>query len=256
MACLRLNGPNPSSKVPYSISNCMKNSTLIISLLAAISGWSSPIYLDLDSSSSNYVSNVGGSDNTIKYTAGGLSIEATAWSRLNFGPAFSQSKLIRYSGGLGVEADAFRNSSGTWVYDTGTPQHSIDNSQSYDYVFLSFSSSIVLDKVNIGWVSGDSDFQLWIGTNILAPSGFGTFPFTESNTVTNGNIRNADVNAGGFVGNSILIAASTISPYNTGKDYFKLKGLTFDVPPSVPDSGSTFMLLGAGLLLAAILRRK
>lgn len=43
---------------------------------------------------------------------------------------------------------------------------------------------------------------------------------------------------------------------NSGYDYFKLKGLTFDVPRYVPATGSTFMLLGAGLLVAAILRRR
>lgn len=205
-------------------------------------------YLDLDSSSSDFVSSVGGANNTITYQDNGVTVTAQAWSQLGQGSSFTQSKLVRYSSGLGVIND---------TEGSGSPNHAIDNVGSFDYVYFSFDRIVDLSRVLIGYISGDSDFQLWIGTDVTAPSGFfGGFEHSEINWSTQSSgARWANVNGSSVLGNSILIGANTDQSENGYEDYFKLRALEFDVA-NVPDASSTLALLGLGMISLIAVRRK
>jgi hypothetical protein len=88
-----------------------------------------------------------------------------------------------------------------------------------------------LDKAFLGFVSGDSDLQVWIGNST---SGFNTnltlnnsllnqAGFSEVNTTTSGSARWADLNSGNIAGNYIIIAADTTD--TSPEDNFKIENL-------------------------------
>jgi len=180
----------------------------------------------------------GGTAGSYVFSAGGVSVTvtATSWD----GSAWRTASVGRYSEGLGVS-----NSSG---WDANSPQHATDNNGWDDYLVFQFSEPVDVGSVYLGWVSNDSDFRYWIGntqSDVRTTAG-GT-------GVSGGSSPNLyNINGGDLTGTYFSIAASLTS----SNDYFKVKKLTFERVPSVPDEGATAALLGLGLLGVLALRRR
>jgi hypothetical protein len=83
-------------------------------------------------------------------------------------------------------------------------------------VLFEFSQSVVVDKAYLGYVVGDSDAKVWIGTVngafdshiTLSDAVLSSMGFTEVNATTLTSARWADLNANGFVGNVLIVAAA------------------------------------------------
>lgn len=80
-----------------------------------------------------------------------------------------------YSGGLG-EKNLDAGSGDTWESDA--PEHAVDNNQRYDAVLLSFTDTVKLSSLNIGW-KGDGTVRDGVAINdsdmtVLAYVGAGT----------------------------------------------------------------------------------
>ncbi|GBF79047.1 Ser-Asp rich fibrinogen-binding, bone sialoprotein-binding protein [Aphanothece sacrum FPU1] len=144
--------------------------------------------------------------NTRTFTAGGINVTASAFSRVDgTNGAWAKGYLGSYGGGLGVTD----SSEGNGANNT----HTVDNvGGRNNYVLFQFSESVVLDKAYLGFVVDDSDISLWIGNfgtpiTTLSDSVLNSFGFTEVNDTTLTTARWADVNAGNYAGNTIVIAA-------------------------------------------------
>jgi hypothetical protein len=176
----------------------------------------------------------------------GVTVTVTAFgnSSSNSTGAFSTAAVAQYSGGLGVK----NQNEGTNV---GQPNHATDNYGSVDYLRFTFSSSVTLSAVSFGWYQTDDDFKYWIGNNLTSGS------LSSGGTSVDGTGANSYGISG--IGNTLWLAAQP-NTADWGHSYFKLKSLTFTVTPppttTVPDAGSTLILLGLGLLgLAGVKRR-
>ncbi len=156
-------------------------------------------------------------------TSNGVSVNASAFSRDRATGAWATAYLGAYGGGLGVTDGSEGDGSG----DT----HTVDNLGGFDnYILFEFSQSVVIDAATLGYVVGDSDLTVWIGTvpnaygnhQTLSDSLLSSF-YTEENLTTLSSARVADINAGGISGNILIIAAlaSDTSP----EDRFKVGSL-------------------------------
>jgi hypothetical protein len=165
----------------------------------------------------------GTAGNIRTFSAGGVSVKTSAFSRDTNG-VWSTSYLGSYSGGLGVTDGSENGSSDT---------HTVDNSGRDNYVLFEFSQNVVIDSAFLGYVVGDSDLKVWIGTKTdpftthqtLSDSFLSSLGFSEVNETTSSSTRTADLNAGGIAGNVLVIAANTGEP--TPEDKFKIQKLTF-----------------------------
>ena len=109
-----------------------------------------------------------GTDGNIRtFTAGGVSVKTSAFSRDTSG-VWSTACLGSYGGGLGVtdgsEGDGSNNS------------HTVDNIGRDNYVLFEFSETVVVDSAFLGYVVDDSDLRIWIGTK--------TDPFNNHQTLS------------------------------------------------------------------------
>lgn len=160
-----------------------------------------------------------GADGNVRtFTAGGLSVNASAFSRDKTSGAWSAAYLGAYSGGLGV-TDSSEGSG-------GNNSHTVDNNGRDNYVLLEFSETVVVDSAFLGYVVGDSDVTVWIGTKTdpfnnhltLSDAVLTSLGFTEVN-LGGSTTRTADFNAGQLSGNVLVIAAKI----NDGDDQFKIE---------------------------------
>jgi len=170
----------------------------------------------------NGSSGTDGTDGNVRtYTVNGISVNASAFSRTDAG-TWSTAFLGSYSGGLGVTDSSEGSGSGS--------SHTVDNYGRDNYVLFEFNQSVVVDKAYLGYVVGDSDMQIWIGTTntpfsnhlTLTDAILNGMGFTEVNATTLTTARWAELNAGGFVGNTLIIAANTTQ----SDDYFKIQSLS------------------------------
>ena len=167
-----------------------------------------------------------GTDGNIRtFSSGGISVKASAFSR-DSGGNWATAYLGSYSGGLGVTD----NSEGSG----GNNSHTVDNIDRDNYVLFEFSESVVVDSAFLGYVVGDSDLRVWIGTKTdpfnnhltLSDALLTSLGFTEVNETTLTTTRTADFNAGELSGNVLVIAANTGEP--TQDDYFKIEKVTVE----------------------------
>ena len=184
---------------------------------------------DFGGNSSNALDGPDG--NTRTFTKDGVTVTARAFSRVDgTNGAWGNAYLGSYSGGgLGVTDSAEGD---------GRATHRVDNVGGRDnYVLFQFSESVVLDRAYLQYVINDSDISVWIGNSTtpvttLNDSILNSFGFNEVNETTLTTDRWADVNAGNYVGNTIVIAASAVDA--TPEDQFKIRYL--DVLKPTPAS--------------------
>lgn len=217
---------------------------------------------------------------------GAPNLKGFAVSSTASGPAFANATLKSYSGGLGVEANS---------NDTGSPQHSTDNSGYTDAIVLGFTGyTFDLDSVKIGWKYTDADISVFrytgteaaptpAGTNITASAlsadgwelvgNYADLLTTSAKSVNSTNktsswwlisAYNATYGAAPVVADQGIVntAANAVTGLQGGNDYFKVLSIagtaTKVTPPpqGVPEPGS-IALLGLGLVgMVAARRRK
>ncbi len=200
--------------------NLASGSSITYTLTGTVVGAStlgSKTCFDLDGNSA-----LDGPDGNVRtFTANGITLTARAFSRVDgTNGAWSQAWLGSYSGGLGV-TDTGEGS--------GSSTHRVDNIGGRDnYVVFQFSESVVLDRAYLQSVICDSDISLWIGNSSgpitsMSDSFLSGLGFNEVNDTTSSSDRWADVNAGRFAGNTVVISASAVDL--TPEDEFKIRYL-------------------------------
>jgi hypothetical protein len=162
----------------------------------------------------------GSAGNTRVFSAGGVSVRASAFSRDADGN-WDAAYLGSYGGGLGV-TDGSEGSG-------GNNTHTVDNVGRDNYVLFEFSQNVIVDSAFLGYVVDDSDLRIWIGTKTdpfnnhftLNNSVLASLGFTEVNLTSSSSTRTADFNAGNLVGNVLVIAAQDDD--DTPEDRFKIE---------------------------------
>ena len=180
-----------------------------------------------------------GMDGNIRsYTANGISVNASAFSRDKSTGAWSSAWLGTYAGGLGV-TDSSEGSG------SSNNDHTLDNYGRDNYVQFEFSTLVTVDKAYLGYVIGDSDMKIWIGTSsnaftshvTLNDAVLSSMGFTEVNSTTLTSARWADLNAGNIEGNMLIVSAAP----GQANDYFKIQNLVVSATTcvsSVPTTAS------------------
>ncbi|MBD2625791.1 SdrD B-like domain-containing protein [Trichormus variabilis] len=182
---------------------------------------SSSTYTDTRFDFNGNSSSDGTDGNTRTFTKDGITVTARAFSRVDgTNGAWSKAYLGSYTGGLGV-TDSSESSS----------YHRVDNGGGRDnYVLFQFSEAVVVDSAYLQYVVTDSDTSVWIGNfnntiTTLSDSVLNSFGFTEVN-LGSGSDRWADINAGNYLGNTLVIAAKT----DDTNDNFKIRHLDIQKP--------------------------
>ncbi|MGH7946187.1 MAG: VPDSG-CTERM sorting domain-containing protein, partial [Opitutaceae bacterium] len=159
------------------------------------------------------------------------------------GGTFTAARLGQYSSGLGV--------SGTGGSDSDS-DHEVDNIGTFDFVRLSFSQIVDVQSIRLEFVGSDSDLEVWFGN-----SGTLSTLYASASAVSlagNGDDRTAFLDSANIIGQHMLIGAFT----GGSNDSFKIRNITFNTTTNtVPDGGSTMLLLGVSLVgLGFAARRK
>ncbi len=151
----------------------------------------------------------GTAGNIRTFTANGISVKASGFSRNTTTGAWSNAYLGLYSLGLGVTD----NTEG----DGSNNRHVVDNiGGTVNYVLFEFSSSVIVDRAFLDYLGADSDITVWVGTKTdpfnnhltLSDALLAGLAVKENNDTTVGSgSRWADLNAGNVVGNVLIIGA-------------------------------------------------
>lgn len=202
------------------------------------------------------------------FTDGSVSVHVTGWSLYN--GAASAASLGQYSEGLGVT-------------NSNDAEHTIDNNGSkVDFVLLSFSTAVTLKTATFatGWFNF-SDTDASISYANLNHAGLGTAYNSSGAAILNAasaqlvaNLySSASVGKSGnstrginptLVTNNVWLISAKIGDVDTYKDSFKLKGITYDLPPVPPPGGGgaipepstwALLILGMGMIGGAMRRR-
>lgn len=180
---------------------------------------------------SGYSSGCGNAGNIRSFTVNGVKVNVSAFSRTSSG-YWSKAYLGIYSGGLGVtdssEGDGSNN------------RHTVDNLDRDNFILFEFSEPVELDRAYLGYVVGDSDLSIRIGTFnnpldnhiVLNSTTFAQFGYSENNETTSSSPRWADLNSGKVKGNAIIIAASLTD--SSPDDRFKIGALNVCAPANNP----------------------
>jgi hypothetical protein len=180
-----------------------------------------PVCVKYDFSGSSSTSGDFGNSRT--YELSGVSVTATAWSRVqDNSDTWAAGYLGAYGGGLGV-TDTSESGWGN--------SHTVDNLGGRDnYVVFQFSQDVIVDKAFLGYVVDDSDISVWIGSS-ASPTPITTvndaflasMTHYEENWTGSSYARWADFNSGDVSGNVLIIAANTSD--TTPEDAFKIENL-------------------------------
>ena len=143
--------------------------------------------------------------NSRKYTdeTTGVTVSATAWSRDKSTAGWSKAWLGEFAGGHGVTDSAEGSGSGS--------AHTVDNYGRDNIVVYQFSTAVTVDRAYLGYVGGDSDLTVWIGSSAtpltsMSNAVLNALGFTEVN-VGSSEQRWADFNAAQLEGNVLVMAA-------------------------------------------------
>ena len=214
------------------------------------------------------------SGNSLLYSSGPVRFSATALTYTN-SLTPSVSAAIKYTEGLGIDP-------------AGDDRHTIDNSQGYDFILLRFESAVALTGAsfaNLNWYndsSPDTDATISFApvalsslgqsysTNLSGSAGNAFFnavgtplydnSFDSNSTALVNGYSNRTFNGGVNPNVSqVWIIGASITNLDRKVDSFKLKSITYGVPPStgtVPEPATwALLILGFGTVGGA-LRRK
>ena len=187
--------------------------------------------------------------NSRVFTAGGITVTATAWSIGTLSSStFQAARLGIWSTGLGV-------------CNTGetcrSPYHQVDNGGTPDdFVLFQFSAPVDPLSVRIDpYGTYDRDVSYWVGNintsnltglsyNGLATLGFGLR--IDNDDYASSSYRDVSIGGANSV-NALLFGARVGSGADSNADYFKIKSMTAST--SVPEPSSMFLLaLGMGVI--------
>ena len=173
-------------------------------------------------------------------------------------------------------ASGFGIKSSTVGLNASSPNHAMDNNGSTDVMLLSFTSSVILRQLQLGWAYTDSDITLLRYTGSSSPVGAGDLTgLTTGQLISNGwslvgNYGNMgttvnDVNSAGSSSSWWLVSAynSTLAgstsaangkSLNGGDDYVKVLTVVADAvtPPPTGNVPEPATLALAGLALAGV----
>ena len=182
------------------------------------------------------------------------------------GPASGRdyARIHAYDKGLGIVNPVNTN-------ETSSPNHATDNSDRDEFLLFDFGEVMDLQSFQIGYGSGDTDIDIWVGPNNASAFDFfdptngltnGTTVsdlisagFTKYNTFANvgvGNLVSTGSNlpgGGNSKGRYMLVSGALNSGNN---DAFKFSALTLTATPTP----GTIALLGIGLIAVAWSRRR
>jgi hypothetical protein len=206
---------------------------------------------------------------TFNSTAGSQTLKARAYATANAdgtGGILARNLGI-YSGGLGVN-----NCPATT--DCTAPEHAVDNVGKDDIILFEFPVSTFSPKdLSIGWFSGDSDIQVWIGGPTtsgfdLGGSGvctaacqgattatkFASLGFTNLGTLNNVPLNTPTSLNTTLTGNYMIVTAA-LGTDGLANDYFKVSQIRVNQVTSAPEP-LTIALFGAGLIGLGLARRR
>lgn len=200
--------------------------------------------------------------NTRSYTQSGVTATFSAWSNTGGTAGLTTGTLETaylglYSGGLGVK----NRDGGTTAPNTGDadewvpPEHGIDNQGGrWDIVLAAFSTPIDLNRIELGWISGDSDMTVlaYTGAGVPALTGLtysqltsngwtfvGHYTDVPVNTATNVNATNI-TSAYWIIGTYIPLWG--VTTYTASNDHVKLLALYGDKTTRVPEPHALLLL--------------
>jgi len=165
----------------------------------------------------------GTAGNVRSFTANGVSVKASAFSRAKTSGVWSTAFLGAWSVGMGVTDGSEGDGSG----DT----HKVDNvGDRNNYVLFEFSQPVVVTKAYLSYIGADGDATVWIGTKNDPYNNH----LTLSDALLSGLSREDSLssttsahwqpfNDGGVAGNVLVIAAQTTG----SNDAFKIAKLEF-----------------------------
>jgi len=184
----------------------------------------------------------GSTGNIRTFTASGVSVRASAFSRSKSGSSWAKAFLGAFSGGLGV-TDSSESGGG----DT----HKTDNIGSrWNFVLFEFSSPVVITRAFLDSIGDDADVMVWIGTRTnpytnhltLSDALFAQLGMPQTVALSGSTSRWVNFN-GGHVSGNVLVIAADVSD-TTPDDAFKIRKLDMtcgaaNQPPSVTASNQS-----------------
>jgi hypothetical protein len=219
-------------------------------------------------------------------SAGGITETTTGWANTNGtgasvnGYTIEQQSLTMWSGsGLGIyNLDSCSTNGNVANCDASenlSPEHAVDNNERYEMLLLSFTSSVSLTGLQIGWQGADSDMSVLAWTKAGAPAALTGKSWNQlvglgwevignySNVVASTSTVNS-INGGGvsssywLVGAYNDLAAGTTNGLTKNDDYVKIFSVSGDAKPPtirVPEPGS-LALFGLAMMGMMSLRKR
>ncbi len=152
----------------------------------------------------------------------GVKVKVTGWSRNKSTGAWAPAYVGAYGGGLGV-TDSVSDGNGS------NDQHTLDNGGADNYLLYEFDQPVIADQLYLGYVAGDSDLSLWLGTVAGAYTSAQTLSdaylggLTAETNDGAGSARWANFNPSEINGNVMIVAARTGGDSNDKVKVEKLK---------------------------------
>jgi hypothetical protein len=194
-------------------------------------------------------SSYSGNGSQYTFTSNGETVKVRSYSLsgLTTSSTFQTSTVGIYDGGLGVTSNG----------ESGSPNHAVDNVGRFDFLLFEFESADFTNfGFQIGWKSGDSDIEVWVGnaaaglnlTNSGLCSGSCNYEdldnmgFGPSQTFSNVALNTTQSVSGSLSGRYLLVSGRLT--YDTD-DYFKVSLINGTQPGQVPEPSSLALLAAA-----------